>query len=155
MSNICLKVSNERFSKLRFSGFKKFVTRSVFGELQLTQISLNFKTSCCNLKIRSLGAKLCVAFLLFYFGKELRRFKVKVSMQFVKQRNGMENGKPFTQFQRDKTCASANIRSPRKKKDGTLPHFTILPYGLLCPRKIFLIFLFYLNVQCTEYTFRI
>ena len=65
MSNIYLKVAIETFSKLRFSGFKKFVTRSVFGELQLTQILLNFKTSCCNLKIRGLGAKLCVAFLLF------------------------------------------------------------------------------------------
>ena len=31
----------------------------------MTMKSLNFKTSCCNLKIRSLGAKLCVAFLLF------------------------------------------------------------------------------------------
>ena len=49
MSNIYLKVTIEMFSKLRFSGFKKFVTRSVFGELQLTQISLNFKNSCCNL----------------------------------------------------------------------------------------------------------
>ena len=44
------------FSKLRFSKFKKFVFRSVFGELQLTQISLNFKTLCSNLKIRGLGA---------------------------------------------------------------------------------------------------
>ena len=59
MSNIHLKVNIETFSKLRFSGFKKFVTRSVFGELRLTQISLNFKTSCCNLKIKSLGTKLC------------------------------------------------------------------------------------------------
>ena len=40
---------------------------SRFGELQLTQMSLNFKTSCCNLKIRGLGAKLCVASLLFSF----------------------------------------------------------------------------------------
>ena len=40
MSNIYLKVTIETFSKLRFSGFKKFVTRSVFGELQLMQISL-------------------------------------------------------------------------------------------------------------------
>ena len=38
------------FPKLQFS--KKFVTRSVFGELQLMQISLNFKTSCRKLKIR-------------------------------------------------------------------------------------------------------
>ena len=36
------------FSKPWFSKFKKFVSRSVFGELQLTQISLNFKTSCWN-----------------------------------------------------------------------------------------------------------
>ena len=54
MSNIYLKVT-----------IKKSVTRSVFGELQLRQISLNFRTSCCNLKIRGLGAKLSVAFLLF------------------------------------------------------------------------------------------
>ena len=65
MSNIYLKVTTETFSKLQISGFKKFVARSVFGELQLTQISLNFKTSCCNLKIRGLGAKLGVTFLLF------------------------------------------------------------------------------------------
>ena len=62
ISNIYLNVTSEMFSKL--SGFQKLVTRSVFVELQLTQISLNFKT-CCNLKIRGLGAKLCVAFLLF------------------------------------------------------------------------------------------
>ena len=67
MSNIYLKVTIETFSKRRFSGFKKFVTRSVCGELQLEQISLNFKTSCCNLKIKGLGAKLYVAFLLIYF----------------------------------------------------------------------------------------
>ena len=65
MSNIYLKVITETFSKLRFSGFKKIGNRSVFWGLQLTQISLNFKTSYCNLKIRGLGAKLCVAFLLF------------------------------------------------------------------------------------------
>ena len=29
------------------------------------QNELNFITSCCNLKIKSLGAKQCVAFLLF------------------------------------------------------------------------------------------
>ena len=36
------------FSKLRFSDFKEFVSRSILGELQLTHISLNFKTSYCN-----------------------------------------------------------------------------------------------------------
>ena len=45
MSNIYLKVTIETFSKLRFSGFKKFVTRPVFGEPQLTQPeSLSTKT---------------------------------------------------------------------------------------------------------------
>ena len=71
MSNIYSKVTIETFWKLQFFGFKNFFIRSVSGELQLTQLSLNFKPSCCNLKIRSLGAVLCVAFLLFGFCKEL------------------------------------------------------------------------------------
>ena len=45
-------------------------------ELQLTYISLNFQTSSYNLKIRNLGAKLCVSCILFWFWKELWRFKV-------------------------------------------------------------------------------
>ena len=67
MSNIYLKVTIKTFSTLRYSGFKKFVTRSAFGELQLTQI-LNIKTSCCNLKIRGLGAN--SMWLLYYFNAE-------------------------------------------------------------------------------------
>ena len=56
---------NLMFSKLKlqFSKLKKFVTLSVFEELQLMQISLNFKNFCANLEIRGLRAKLCVAFL--------------------------------------------------------------------------------------------
>ena len=62
MSNIYLKVAIEK--KLTFS--KKICHQVSFcHQLQLTQISLNFKTSCCNLKIRNLVAKLYVAFLLF------------------------------------------------------------------------------------------
>ena len=45
MSNIGLKVSTETFSKHQFSGFQKFCHQVSFGELQLTQILLNFKTS--------------------------------------------------------------------------------------------------------------
>ena len=56
-----------KYSKPQLSKFKKFVSRSVFGELQLTHISLNFQISCYNLKIRGLGANLWVAFLLFFF----------------------------------------------------------------------------------------
>ena len=48
---------NLTFSHLRF---KKFVPGLVFGELKLTQISLNFQNSWCNLKVR-----VCVDFLLF------------------------------------------------------------------------------------------
>ena len=64
MSNIysCEKVT---YSKLWFSKFKKLVFRSVLGELQLRKISLNYKTSCCNLKIRDLGAKLCGLSIVF------------------------------------------------------------------------------------------
>ena len=65
-----------RKSDLLFSIFKKFVSRSVFGELQLTKI-LNFQTSCCNLKIRGRGAKLCAAFLLFYFERNCDTLKSK------------------------------------------------------------------------------
>ena len=63
ISNINWKVNIEMFCKLGFSGFKKFVTRSIFGELKLMEMSLNFKTYCCNLKIRCLEAKLWMAFV--------------------------------------------------------------------------------------------
>ena len=56
MSNIYLKVTIDeeigRSQNLDFLGLKK-------------NCHLNFKTSCCNLKIRRMGAKLCVTFLLF------------------------------------------------------------------------------------------
>ena len=70
MSNIYLKVTITKkwgIENFWFSKFKKFLSKSVFGELQLTQISLNFQISCCNLKIRGPGAKLCATFLLFSF----------------------------------------------------------------------------------------
>ena len=60
ISNIYSVVTIETFLKIRFSGLKKFVTRSVFGELQLL-----------GLGILGLGTKLYVAFLLFWFSKEL------------------------------------------------------------------------------------
>ena len=53
------------YPKLRFFKFRKFVSKSVFWELQLKHILVNFKISCyflSNLKIR---AKLCATFLLF------------------------------------------------------------------------------------------
>ena len=80
MSNIYLKLTigkNLCTQNFDFLSSKKFFSRPVFGNLQLTQISLNFQNSCCNLKMRGLRAKLFVAFLLFSFGKELWLFKVK------------------------------------------------------------------------------
>ena len=59
---------------------KNYISRSVFGELQFTQISFNFKTSCCCLRIKGLGVKLCVTFLLFSIWKEVWRFKAKKSL---------------------------------------------------------------------------
>ena len=50
------------FSKLRFGKPKIFVSIRVFGEIHLTQIFWNFKTSCCNLTIKVLGAKVCIGF---------------------------------------------------------------------------------------------
>ena len=64
MSNVYLKVTIETFSKLRFSGFKRVITRSVFGELRFTQILLISTSSSCNLKVKGLGAKVRVAFVL-------------------------------------------------------------------------------------------
>ena len=51
----------------------------------LRQISLNFKTSYCNLKTRCLGTELCVPFLLFSFWKKLWCFKVQEFMYIVEQ----------------------------------------------------------------------
>ena len=67
MSNNNSKITIEKTDalKIRFSRFQKFISWSVFGELKLTHMLLKFKTFCCNLKIRGLGAKLCIAFLLF------------------------------------------------------------------------------------------
>ena len=62
MSNIYLKATIEMFSKHQFSGFKKFVTRSVLGSFNSHRYH---QSSFCNLEIGCLGEKLCVVVLLF------------------------------------------------------------------------------------------
>ena len=52
------------------------MSRSVFGELQLTHISSNFQSSYCNLRSRVPGAKPYFFFLLFWFWKKLWRFYI-------------------------------------------------------------------------------
>ena len=42
----CIYLNSFYWEKRQFPTFEKFVSRSVFLELRLTQISLNFKTSC-------------------------------------------------------------------------------------------------------------
>ena len=62
MSNIYLKVAIEK--KLHVQNF------DLEDQKARLQGSLNFQTSCCNFtkfEIRGLGAKPCVAFLLFLF----------------------------------------------------------------------------------------
>ena len=67
MSNIYLNVTTEKklcSPKFDFLSLKKLPPGKFLGELQLTLISLNFRTSYCNLKIRGLGVKFCVVFLI-------------------------------------------------------------------------------------------
>ena len=69
MSNIYLKVTIEKI--WRSQNFDFLSLKNLF---QPTQISLIFKTSCYNLKIKGLGAKL---------GVELWHFEVKESLHFL------------------------------------------------------------------------
>ena len=64
MSNIYLEVTIEKKRGTQNFDFVSLKSSfpGQFGEHQLTQISLNFQTFCCNLKTRGLGAKLCVVF---------------------------------------------------------------------------------------------
>ena len=92
------------YSKLWISKFEKLISRSVFEEPQLTQMSLNIQTVSCNLKIRGLGAKLMAS--LFLFWKVLWRFEVKESMLFVEH----QKRKIPHIVRRDKLCVPARIR---------------------------------------------
>ena len=102
------------FRKLRFSKFNKIVTGSVFGEPQLTQISLNFKTYCCNLKNRGLGAKLCVwLFCYFNFGRNYDVLKSQSPCILLNKKNTNFKG----------TVRSFHQKSRKKKlfRDCNLP----------------------------------
>ena len=81
MLSIYLKVTIEKKRNTQNSEFlslkNSFISvHSVFEELQLMQISLNFQTFCCNLKIRGLKAKLCGLYC-FYFEKNYDILKSK------------------------------------------------------------------------------
>ena len=113
------------YSKRRFSRFTKFVSRSVFGELRLMQISLNFQSSCCKLKMRGQEQTCWWLFCYFYFERSYYILKSKsacfllnkkINFNKSKTKPKMENLN--TQFYRNKPCASACIRiGARKKKE--------------------------------------
>ena len=73
MPSIYLKVTIEkkcrRYPKLQFPKFKMFVSRSVFGVLQLTQIS-EFSNFLLQLKNQRSGSKIVSGFSTYYFNFE-------------------------------------------------------------------------------------
>ena len=107
MSIFYWKVTVETFSKLWFSGFKKFVTRSVFGELQLMQISLNFKTSFCEVWEEN------YVWLFYYFNFERNydvlkirspRILLKKNIGFIKTKRNRKTKIPQTVLKRRTLC---------------------------------------------------
>ena len=75
------------YSKLLFYKFKKFFLKSVFGELQLTQVSMYFQSSYCNLKITDPKTKLCVVFLFFFYFERKYKDLTSKSLSFLLNEN--------------------------------------------------------------------
>ena len=75
MSNIYLKVTIDEKSRSKnfdFLSLKKFVTRSIFAELKITKISLNFK-----LKNHRPGSKTVSGFSIILILKGIKVLKLK------------------------------------------------------------------------------
>ena len=95
------------------------------------QTSSNFQKSYCNLKIRSPGVILCVAFLLFLFWKQLLLFKVKESMLFVEQKYKLD-GIQISNivFERWTWCFKLKLKlwwigAPKRKKSAFFVTFVL------------------------------
>ena len=95
------------YSKLRIFKFKKIISRSLFGELQLKQISLNFKNFRCNLKIRGLGGKR----VWFYYCFNFERYDNLKSRSQIESKSKNPTHIFNMGFWRDEPCASAHIRT--------------------------------------------
>ena len=77
MPNIYFKVTIEKnFLKRRFLNFLSLKNLSA-GQFLGSSNSLNFKTSCYNLKPRGLVAKLCVAYIILIFERNYDVLKSK------------------------------------------------------------------------------
>ena len=88
MSNIYLNVTIKKkwgTQNFHFLSSKSLSPGYLLGSSNSHRYQWIFKLFGCKSKIRGLEAKLCAAFQLFLFRKELWRFKVKKSMYFVKQ----------------------------------------------------------------------
>ena len=106
---------------LPFTGCRKVHEEMPVWELQLTQISLNFKT-CYNWKIRGVGAKLR---WLYYYVKFERNYDIpwqseRVCILMNENRNFNKNEaksktENHTQVKRDKPCASAHTGITNEK----------------------------------------
>ena len=144
MSNIYLSFTIEEkltLSKLRFSQFKKPVTRSVFGELQLTQMPLNFKTSYCNLKIK-VWEQSCG--WLFYYSKFEKNHDVLTSkspcillnknINFIKNETEAKMENPTHRF---RVMSCRNSRPEVFCKKGVLKDFAKFIGKHLCQRLFF------------------
>ena len=120
-----------KYSKLRFYKFKKFVCRSVSGELQPTQILLNFKAFYRDLKIIGLEAKWEVweqnyvsIFFYFYFANNFDVLKSKrlcfllnKNINFKKKtRQNWKWNIPHTVLQRWRLCFSPYMNCKLKVK---------------------------------------
>ena len=121
------------YSELTLLKFKNFVSRSDFGELKLTHISLNFKTFCCNLKVRGLGAKLCDVL------KSDSTCSLLIEIiNFNKNEAGSKWVIPSTVLERQ-TLNFLWWVGARERKKGVF----FLPF--FCPKEVSLTFLFYLK----------
>ena len=146
MPNIYLNVTIEKNWRSQNFKFKKFVIRSAFGELQLTQISFNFKILLKN----------CV-WLFYYFNFEsnydvLKSKKPCILLKKNKNfnKNKMES-KMETSTHSFTLCFSSykNCKlkvklcwSSQKKKEDTFVPFVLSMYRLFCPKEIFFVFIF-------------
>ena len=85
MLNIYLKVREAvAYSKCRFSKFKMFVSKSVFGEHQLTHISFNF---LLQFKYERYESKTVCCFSIVFILKGINCVLKSESMLFVEQKH--------------------------------------------------------------------
>ena len=111
---IYLKVTiekNRRSQNFDFLSLKNSSPGQLLGSFN-SHISLIFKP-CCNLKIRDLGAKLCVWFFYYFnFGRTYDVLRWKNPSILLDKNVKFENGKSHTQFKRDEPCTSADVKIP-------------------------------------------